>query len=120
MSLQWCTCGHTLGVHDVSRKLPPPCSYASVCGCKGYEADPANDDKPAPPALTASEVALARILAAIEVWVKQGGHDGSAASLALVECARALVVAGFLFPGTGGFRDKAKALLDRARKAGVL
>lgn len=31
-----CRCGHTLGRHDVSRQIPPPCGQA--CACKGFEA----------------------------------------------------------------------------------
>lgn len=116
VSLQWCTCGHTLGVHDVSRRLPPPCSYASVCGCKGYEASPANDDKPAPPVLTPSEVALAKVLAAWDQWDAPEGEHGPAQTM--IDLSQVLIEHGFV--SAGDLTEDGRALLDRARKAGVL
>lgn len=70
--------------------------------------------------LTPSEIALAKMLAAVEEWRANGGHDGSPAACTFAAACDPLVSANLLFPGTGQARTAGAALLDRARKAGVL
>lgn len=71
-------------------------------------------------ALTPSEVALARVLAAVEEWARGEGHDGSKSARVLSVMCGPLIDYGFMYAGTGQSTDAGRALLARARKAGVL
>ena len=74
---------------------------------------------PAPHDLTPSEVALARMLDAWEAWpgrIAEGRDTGP--TLAMVELHEVLYRHGLISPGA--LTEDGDALLDRARKAGVL
>ena len=69
-------------------------------------------------ALTPSEVALSKVLAALAAWGPVCGGKLSDADRALVDASKGIAAHGFWLDGD--VTEAGTALLDRARKAGVL
>ncbi len=72
---------------------------------------------PQPPPMTPSEVALAKVLAAWEEWPGRGEEQGGA-MLAMCAIHETLYRNRLISPGD--ITEEGAALLDRARKAGVV
>lgn len=87
------------------------------CGSDSFSGGSGNMCPKAPPVLTPSEVALAKILAAWEAWPGRGDRADPEV-LAMVAVHEALWQNKFISPGE--ITLTGRALLDRARKAGVL
>lgn len=68
--------------------------------------------------LTPSEIALARVLVAWEEWPKSPEARRMAGGSMMVVIALELGLDGWI--EGGGFTEKGRTLLDRARKAGVV
>ena len=103
VSLQWCTCGHAPSVRLA--RLDKLAAHV----------------EPAPPALTPSEVALAKVLAAWEAH-RFCEDEGVSAARVIDRITDVLCECGMVDARGPGRRldPDARALLDRARKAGVL
>ena len=89
---------------------PSNVCFAVHCRCMSYA------PKPPAPTLTPSEVALSKVLAAWVEWPGRKGDD--TADLQMVAIHEALYRVQLISPGD--VTEFGAALLDRARKAGVL
>ena len=122
-----------MGLPRVTMKGPAP--HRACCGhseawhldmCDGHEQCAGCDcrtptgtvDTTPEHDLTPSEVALSKVLAALAAWGPVCGGKLSDADRALVDASKGIAAHGFWLDGD--VTEAGTALLDRARKAGVL
>ena len=94
---------------DAARCWPLGTVCKGPCSCACH---------PKPDLLTPSEVALAKVLAAWDAW--PGSAQASEARDTVYDLRAPLAKRGMIGPSTDDLSAAGRALLDRARKAGVL